>query len=191
MEDDFITIDINSNFYKKNIHFFGEDLLKKSWIAQLEGINEIRIKYSEYDKIIKRKEENEKFNFIINETARLNNLGIMLEKKGEIDTAISVYEENIKIGYPATHSYDRLMIIYHKLKQYKNEKRVIEIALRVFNEENKKRNDIAKKSYPNLTNELHNALILNIDFYNDNGICVFHPYKLNKWNNRLLKIINK
>lgn len=81
MEDDFITIDINSNFYKKNIHFFGEDLLKKSWIAQLEGINEIRIKYSEYDKIIKRKEENEKFNFIINETARLNNLGIMLEKK--------------------------------------------------------------------------------------------------------------
>lgn len=191
MEDDFITIDINSNFYKKNIHFFGEDLLKKSWIAQLEGINEIKIKYSEYDKIIKRKEENEKFNFIINETARLNNLGIMLEKKGEIDTAISVYEENIKIGYPATHSYDRLMIIYHKLKQYKNEKRVIEIALRVFNEENKKRNDIAKKSYPNLANELHNALILNIDFYNDKGFCVFHPYKLNKWNNRLLKIINK
>lgn len=67
--------------------------------------------------------------------AELNNKGMAQEKSGNIDLAIETYEENIKGGYPATHSYDRLMILYRKRKDYQNELRVIDAALEVFKRE--------------------------------------------------------
>lgn len=65
-------------------------------------------------------------------TARRNNEGTELEKSGRIDDAIAVYEENIKVGYPASHSYERLMILYRKRKEYDQEIRVILRAIEVF-----------------------------------------------------------
>ena len=65
-------------------------------------------------------------------TASNNNIGIAFEKQGDIASAIAVYESNLKIGYPATHSYERLTILYHKAGDIENEKRVINIAIQVF-----------------------------------------------------------
>ncbi len=65
-------------------------------------------------------------------TARRNNEGMEHEKSGRIDDAIAVYEENIKVGYPASHSYERLMILYRKRKEYAQEIRVILRAIEVF-----------------------------------------------------------
>lgn len=65
-------------------------------------------------------------------TASNNNKGIAFEKQGDIASAIAVYESNLKIGYPATHSYERLTILYHKAGDIENEKRVINIAIQVF-----------------------------------------------------------
>lgn len=65
-------------------------------------------------------------------TASNNNKGIAFEKQGDITSAIAVYEANLKIGYPAIHSYERLMILYHKAGDIENEKRVINIAIQVF-----------------------------------------------------------
>jgi tetratricopeptide (TPR) repeat protein len=70
--------------------------------------------------------------FKLCETARLNNLGMAAEKSGDIEAAIKLYEENIRIGYHATHSYDRLMIIYRRQKGFESELRVIDCALKVF-----------------------------------------------------------
>ena len=61
-----------------------------------------------------------------------NNNGIELEKSGDIDGAIAVYEENIAEGYPASHSFDRLMILYRKRKDYDSEIRVILRTMEVF-----------------------------------------------------------
>lgn len=66
------------------------------------------------------------------ETARLNNLGIELEKEGKIDEAIETYEKNISLGYKATHSFDRLRILYRKRKDYENMIRVIKREGEVF-----------------------------------------------------------
>lgn len=55
-----------------------------------------------------------------------------LEATGCVEEAISVYEENIAAGYPAAHSFDRLMVLYRKAKDYKNEMRIIKKAIKVF-----------------------------------------------------------
>lgn len=86
---------------------------------------EYRTTLDNYDKHIKQEQA-------LFKCAELNNKGMAQEKSGDIDLAIETYEENIKGGYPALHSYERLMILYRKRKDYQNELRVIEIALQVF-----------------------------------------------------------
>ncbi len=64
--------------------------------------------------------------------ARINNKGTSYEKQGKIKLAIKTYEKNIEGDcYPATHSFDRLMVLYRKAKDYQNELRVCEKAIQV------------------------------------------------------------
>jgi len=58
--------------------------------------------------------------------------GIELEKKGDLDEAIKLYEQNIKENFEGNHPYDRLSIIYRKRGQIKDEIRVLEKAIWVF-----------------------------------------------------------
>ena len=58
-----------------------------------------------------------------------------LEKNGDIQKAIRIYEENIKKDYADKSSFERLMIIYRKQKDYKNELRVIERGIDVFQQQ--------------------------------------------------------
>lgn len=111
------------------------DLRIKLLNATLEGKTrydisdtDYRITLANYEKLVA--EEQALF-----KCAELNNKGMAQEKSGNIDLAIETYEENIKGGYPATHSYDRLMILYRKRKDYLNELRIIDIALDVFNKD--------------------------------------------------------
>lgn len=64
--------------------------------------------------------------------AELNNLGSAAEKDGDVDSAIGYYEENIKGDYAATHSFQRLMVLYRKLNRQEDEIRVINRALLVY-----------------------------------------------------------
>ena len=69
----------------------------------------------------KLKQENRKTQERLEKTVLRNNSGIDLEKDEKIDEAIKIYEENVNDNVVATHSYDRLMIIYRKRnKSYKN-----------------------------------------------------------------------
>lgn len=69
----------------------------------------------------------------LKDCAARNNKGKELESLGMYDEAISVYEENIKPGcWPATYSFDRLLVIYRSRKDYKNELRVCKHAVSVF-----------------------------------------------------------
>lgn len=58
--------------------------------------------------------------------------GIELEKAGQVDTAIQLYEENVKENFEGNHSYDRLAIIYRKRNLIDDEIRVIQKAIWVF-----------------------------------------------------------
>lgn len=58
--------------------------------------------------------------------------GIELEKTGQVDLAIQLYEDNIKENFEGNHPYDRLAIIYRKKNQINDEIRVLEKAIWVF-----------------------------------------------------------
>jgi tetratricopeptide (TPR) repeat protein len=56
------------------------------------------------------------------------------EKEGNLDEAAKLYEALIK-SYPANeYSYNRLMMIYRRQKDYKNELRIINEGIRIFQE---------------------------------------------------------
>ena len=137
----------------------------------------------------RRKAENER----LGRCAALNNEGIQYEKQGEIDKAINVYEQNIADGYPATHSYERLMILYRKRKEYDKEISVAKRAIEVFGRENKKRAKKAITEYPTKKAEIESALesctVVRGDMKNLSGalmVC-FAPYDVNKYRRRLEK----
>ena len=105
-------------------------------IARLNGYNYFVAPKDKYERLLKSTEEHEKANEILKLTAELNNKGIALEKENKIDEAITIYEENVKLKYPASHSYDRLMILYRKKQDIQNEKRIIELAIQIFSGKN-------------------------------------------------------
>ena len=56
------------------------------------------------------------------------------EAEGNLTEAAKLYEKLIKANPTAEFSYNRLMMIYRKLKNYKNELRLINEGIRVFQE---------------------------------------------------------
>lgn len=64
--------------------------------------------------------------------AERNNKGIALEKEGRVEEAIILYEANIAERFVGSHPYNRLSVIYHKQKSYENERRVLLVAIDVF-----------------------------------------------------------
>ncbi len=61
-----------------------------------------------------------------------NNAGKQAEQNSELEAAIKAYEENIKEEYADSFAFERLMIIYRKLKQPKHELRVLKKGISVF-----------------------------------------------------------
>lgn len=100
------------------------DMLQK----QFDGHKGYLIPRGIYEKILEDHEADKKKNEAFENCVFLNNKGMEYEEAGDIASAIRVYEENIKNGYPAHHSFRRLMVLYRKQKDYENEIRVIHHA---------------------------------------------------------------
>lgn len=120
-------------FISKYLSCIPEPLFNKLQDLLLEGVRTTEISVTEFERIdvlYRKKKEEES---ILRRCALINTRGKELEKAGLVKKAIQLYEKNIGDNcYPATHSFDRLMILYHKAKDYENEKRVILRALDVF-----------------------------------------------------------
>jgi tetratricopeptide (TPR) repeat protein len=61
-----------------------------------------------------------------------NNEAREAEEQDNLDKAIRLYEQNIREDYSDEYAFERLMIIYRKQKQYKDELRVINRGIEVF-----------------------------------------------------------
>lgn len=118
-------------FYDENAYFDDRDYWKKDDISYFIVNSVAWDKATEGYKQYLKKEEN------LSRFADNNNKGIQLEKEGNIEEAIVLYEENIKIKYPGTHPYDRLMILYHKMGRFADELRVVKSAVAMFPREEK------------------------------------------------------
>lgn len=67
-----------------------------------------------------------------NDQYNRNIKGRELERNGNIDAAIALYEKNVSEHFEGNFPYDRLAIIYRKRKQYNDEKRILLHAIYVF-----------------------------------------------------------
>lgn len=131
-DDDFVVVNINDDSNRKTFCYVDNDTIDLFTKSMLAGQMEVRIPKGEWKKACEKRREQDKKNYLIEKTAELNNKGIQYESENKIDLAIEVYEECIKLGYPATHSYERLMILYHKIKDTINEERIITLAIKKF-----------------------------------------------------------
>lgn len=139
------------------------DVFIKSVNDSGDGYNNIVIKKSVLEKMKRDKDKQDRFNEIISKTAELNNKGIALEKEGNINEAIKIYNECVQLGHNASHAYERLMVLYRKTGEYEREKEIVQKAIDMFKdnphrkkyiEKWTKRLDrlVKKHSKPNLPN---------------------------------------
>jgi tetratricopeptide (TPR) repeat protein len=63
-----------------------------------------------------------------------NILGRVYEKLGDVETATKLYEQNVADEFEGDFPYDRLRIIYHKQNRFADEVRILEKAIKVFDE---------------------------------------------------------
>lgn len=83
----------------------------------------------ELERRLKDKKQKER---LLKQCAERNTKGQEFEKEGKTSQAIAIYEKNIEGEcYPASHAFDRLMILYRKQQDYDNEIRVINRAVEV------------------------------------------------------------
>lgn len=124
---------ITSDEYMKMLAFIPQSVFYSDNKTLFNGKLYYKIKTSTFLQIKKKYDKHVLFNTKLEKCAELNNKGIQLEKNGKIDEAIQVYETNIDGDcYHATHSFDRLMVLYRKRKDYVNEIRVIKKAIKIF-----------------------------------------------------------
>lgn len=105
----------------------------------------VKLPKLKFERMVRKKEKEGEKDRILSQCTERNNRGTEFEKQGNIEEAIKTYEENIKPGcYPAQHAFDRLLVLYRKQKDYKNEKRVCKRALSVFKKEQKYKDRLVK-----------------------------------------------
>lgn len=122
-----------------------EDVFRRSQDALWGGKDYVEVSDSEYREMMLRYERKQQDDRRLSECVELNNEGISHEKNGDIESAVKVYERNICPGcWPARHSFDRLLVLYRKKKDYGNERRVCLRAVDEFPEEEKYRQRLFK-----------------------------------------------
>ena len=98
----------------------------------LFGLNFGNIKVSKKDLpkdlVVEMERDDRRFSKQVNRNNKAQNF----EKKGNVDSAIKLYEENVAENFEGSFPYNRLAIIYRKRKDYKNEIRVLNKAVSIY-----------------------------------------------------------
>lgn len=188
-----IKLSVNYPLYKlKGRKEILEKMFNEQELAALRGYHFFIVSKKQFEQLQEETKKHDEYNDILTQTANLNNQGITFEKENKIDEAICIYEKNITLGYPATHAYERLMILYRKRKETENEINVIKRAIQVFEFENNKRANELLKEKPYLKDDVEKAIKDNKPLVDKKtGKLCFNPYQILKYKARLDTITNK
>jgi len=113
-----------------------------------------------------------------------NNKGIELEKKGDIEDAIKLYEQNVADEFFGTHPYDRLAIIYRKRKQFDDEIRILKRKISINQEGLHYFLEHYPKDFPKELIEKAKSFKQIRDI---KGKVIFNPYPVDNYRKRLEK----
>jgi hypothetical protein len=114
---------------------------------------------------------------------------VKLEHEGEWALAADAWKKVISVHPLKARAYDRLMIIYRKLKEYNKELKIINAAIRQFNKKHKDR----QPSFSKKVNLLSRALLKATGLADKKGNNIYQPDEVSRWQKRkelLLKRIN-
>ena len=105
-----------------------------------------------------------------------------LEAGGNPELAAKIYETIIKNNKPDEYPFDRLMIIYRKLKQYKEELKIINKGIRVFEDHYKK--PLRKTARQEKLTTLSNAFMKSSGLTDKKGNLLYVPEPISRWKKR-------
>jgi hypothetical protein len=90
-----------------------------------------------------------------------NKTAMQAEREEDVNKAIRFYEQNIREDHADKFAFERLMVIYRKDKEYKNELRVIKRGIEVFQKKFKERvkHSLARRVSDTKLEQLSNAII--------------------------------
>lgn len=127
--------------YKYGIDFYKEKefLTQNGYLENSKPTHKGELAINTHQDVIVKHDSNFQVNLSDNadlsklkDPADINLKALELEKQGDVDTAITLYEKNVSHRFDGNCPYDRLAIIYRKEKDYDNEIRVLETAIDVF-----------------------------------------------------------
>ena len=105
------------------------------------------------------------------------------EENNELEKAAKIYERAVKMEPHEEQPYNRLMIIYRKLKQYEDELRTIKKGINAFEELHQKKSErILKKSQS--VARLSNALAKSLGQKGKKAEPLYYPEPIPKWMQR-------
>jgi tetratricopeptide (TPR) repeat protein len=109
-----------------------------------------------------------------------NNEASEAEKNDDIKKATRLYEQNINEDYADEFAFERLMIIYRKQKDYKNELRVIERGIQLFqqNIEEHLQHSLSRRVNALKLKQLSNAIIKKSGLKKEE---IHFPDPIDKW----------
>lgn len=115
----------------------------------------------------------------INPTDALKNAADA-EADGDLEAAAKFYEQAIKDERLDEYPFTRLMIIYRKLKKYKDELRVINTGIRLFEQFYKGHSQKTWGSRKKLS-ELSTAFMKTAGLQDKKGNVIYQPEPIGKW----------
>lgn len=112
------------------------------------------------------------------------------ESEDRPEEAAKYYEFAVKEKIVNEFPFDRLMIIYRKLKKYKEELRIIEKGIRLFEEQYKKssRKNSAKQQQ---ISALSNAFLKTAGLKDKKGNLLYTPEPIGRWMKRKVVVEKK
>ena len=127
---------------------------------------------------------------IIRTTEEIINKAREAEVDNDLPRAAELYEKAIKANKADEEPYDRLMIIYRKLKEYKNELRVIDTGIKFYESLNKKKLEKRLGNNKKLL-QLSNALAKTTGLTDKKGESTFYPEPIGRWKKRRIIVEKK
>ena len=112
------------------------------------------------------------------------------EADGKLELAARLYEQAVKEKPVDEFPYNRLMIIYRKLKSYKDELRVINAGIKNFQEAHKKKAQGSVRKNSTIS-RLSTALMKSAGLLDKKGNLVYEPGPIDKWKKRKLVVEKK
>lgn len=103
------------------------------------------------------------------------------EASQELERAAELYERVIEEDLINEYAYDRLMILYRRFKQYKDELRIIETGIKAYENLYKTK---SKHTRSRKIAEISNALLKSTGLADKKGNHLYDPEPIGKWKKR-------